>query len=71
MTRIATPEERQRIVSCGIQTARNIFKNAQARELDLVVEKRRILGELNDANALIEKGKEILTKKENDLLKVS
>jgi len=70
VTRIATPEERQRIVSCGIQTARNIFKNAQARELDLVVEKRRILGELNDANALIEKGKEILTKKENDLLKV-
>ena len=71
MTRIATPEERQRIVSCGIQTARNVFKNLQAREVDLVAENSRIQAELNDANALIEKGKEILTKKENDLLQVS
>ena len=58
-------------MSCGIQTARNVFKNLQAREVDLVAENSRIQAELNDANALIEKGKEILTKKENDLLQVS
>ena len=57
-------------MSCGIQTARNVFKNLQAREVDLVAENSRIQAELNDANALIEKGKEILTKKENDLLQV-
>ena len=55
-------------MSCGIQTARNVFKNLQAREVDLVAENSRIQAELNDANALIEKGKEILTKKENDLI---
>eukprot|EP00088_Acartia_fossae_P051483 TRINITY_DN5782_c0_g1_i5.p1 TRINITY_DN5782_c0_g1~~TRINITY_DN5782_c0_g1_i5.p1 ORF type:complete len:834 (+),score=271.91 TRINITY_DN5782_c0_g1_i5:57-2504(+) len=71
VSNLATPDERRLLASTGgVQTAREILKNLQNRELTLINDNQVIKSELAQANALIEKGKEILGNRDAELAQV-
>jgi len=67
---VATVDQRRVLANSGVNTGREILKHLHNRELQLVASKQDLNSELNQANALIERGKQILNNKDTELEKI-
>jgi len=67
---VATVEQRRVLANSGVNTGREILKHLHNRELELVTSKQDLNSQLNQANSLIERGKQILHNKDTELDKI-